>query len=106
MFFCFFNLGATTDYYIDSNVMKINIIKCFSDEIQKNDYILDKNGIKLPINSKEYSIYNSSGYSGSLWIESYTEGRPKREIGLSNLTKQSFNDLHKALRECHNNLSE
>ncbi|CAD6171201.1 Uncharacterised protein [Escherichia coli] len=87
------------------NASVLDITRCFSSEIQKNGYIMDFNDIKLPINAKEFSTYKMSQYSGSLWIESSTEGRPTRETGIINANSQSYNDLYNALLLCSEQLS-
>lgn len=66
---------------------------------------MDLNDIKIPVNAKEFATYKMSKFTGSLWIESSTEGRPTREAGIIHANSQSYNILYDALLLCSKELS-
>lgn len=101
----FFSLGANSYFYIDTTTSTIDIINCISNSVQKNGYTIDRNGIILPINAKEFAVYKTSRLVGSIWFEVHTEGRPTREFGISNTTTQTYNILRNALTSCSKNPS-
>ena len=106
LFFCLVIFNSPDSYSqisVDASISDIKI--CFANKIKKDGYTMDLNDIKIPVNAKEFATYKISKFTGSLWIESSTEGRPTREAGIIHANSQSYNILYDALLLCSKELS-